>query len=107
MGIETGPSTRTVRTAPVVSTKPSGVLGVKRYSVPATMTSITIPDKVSGFVIQNVGTENIYFNFGEDPSDRWTLKPDAVSPAIPILSSAILQAKAGGAGSTAEVIFWG
>jgi len=107
MTIDIKPTKRIIKTPSVVSNKPVGTIGVKRYPVPITMTAITIPQKVSGFVIKNVGTERIYFNFGEGATDYWTLKPDETSPTIPILSSATLQAKAGGTGSTAEVIFWG
>lgn len=50
-------------------------------SIGTSPATVTIPEKVNKFYIENIGITTIRFNFGNDrPSDHWKLDPGEKMP---------------------------
>ena len=87
-----------------------GVVGARRYTVPAAGGTLAIPAKVRFFCVKcPTQTTNAFaLNFGSDSStDYWRLEPGDQTPVIEITDSIIINGKGIGGPSIAEALFWG
>ena len=80
-----------------------------RLVIPDAVNSFTIPNDVSWVLMQNVGANDIKFNFDDDAaSDFWTIKVgDKLPEAIKVKPGSTFNTDGVGGSSTLEIVTWG
>lgn len=113
------PNNRGFTTATAVNMVAKGIVGARRFTIPAapTVGDLTIPERVNFAQVQNVGLFPVFINFNSDSSTNyWELLPrdsgvlqsmNSKTPVLHLTDQAIIHGASVGGVGLVQVLFWG